>query len=136
MTNMSDNVALTEEEEIEVNYYCNTFTKMLKTEMMSMLRTHDADSDGEVDEGLEKYACLRGCRLRWEPRGYVVTYTSSLGKPLKPLQRVILSRSHPLEDGFPDKVKVIEKNHNNIVCSHWTGAPTRTITERRFVGVS
>ena len=82
MTKMSDNVALTEEEEIEVNYYCNTFTKMLKTEMMSMLRTHDADSDGEVDEGREKDACLRGCRLRWEPRGYVVTYTSSLGKPL------------------------------------------------------
>ena len=31
------------------------------------------------------------------------------------MQKVILSRLHPLKDGFPDKVKVIEKNHDNIV---------------------
>ena len=107
MTKMNENPPLTEEDMMEVKYYCNTFTKLLKTEMMSLLRIHDDDSSGEVDDERDKYACLRGCRLRWEPRGYVVTYTSSLGKPLKPLQKVILSRLHPLKDGFPEKVKII-----------------------------
>ena len=112
---MSFSLPLTVEEEKECDYYEKTFTSMLKSEMASMVRALDVDGD-ENDDGQEKYTCLRGCRISLAgSRGYVVSYTSSVGKPLKRMQKVILSRTNPMEDAYKEKAKVVFANQDEIV---------------------
>ena len=96
---MSLSLQLTVEEEQDCDYYEKTFTSMLKSEMASMVRALDVDGD-ENDDGQEKYTCLRGCRIsRAGSLGYIVSYTSSVGKPLKKMQKVVLSRTNPSDGG-------------------------------------
>ena len=121
IANMSLSVPLTAVEQRECDYYETTFTNMLKSEMASMVRALDLDGE-EDDDGHEKYTCLRGCRISLAgSRGYVGSYTSSVGKPLKRLQKVVLSRTNPLVDPYKKKAKVVFANQDEIVLDpRWT----------------